>query len=217
MKKKFKKAVAVILTAAMAMSVGAPAFAAEEDSIVTIQEMEKIVCELSEKYNVDARVELQTRTVAVEMTAEEYAMKVEEELKEAAERKQEVIENYANDGIAFENISWKPVGNANTVARTIVDYKCTETRPGHKATLYATLTVGGYNGVDIFNTVENVETYHRTFTGIKFYGKSYTTRFIDSRRTCEVTFTGQTYNEALAMLYDDTDVVEFYSANNDLG
>ena len=45
MKKKFKKAVAVVLTVAMAMSVGVPAFAAEELSKETQVQANEVMAE----------------------------------------------------------------------------------------------------------------------------------------------------------------------------
>ncbi len=56
MKKWFKKTVAVVLTAAMAMSVGTPVFATEDKNVVSIEEYEQAVQAEAVKYGIEYEV-----------------------------------------------------------------------------------------------------------------------------------------------------------------
>lgn len=76
MKKYFKKIVAAVLTTAMAMSVGMPAFAAEEESISDVQK-NVIIQEVNQEYGVQIKEPLVATKEQVEISEEEFTLRME--------------------------------------------------------------------------------------------------------------------------------------------
>ena len=192
------------------------------------QEYSEIIEELSNEYGLEIRQGMPTdidgETPQVlnnqakenkQLTTYEFEKFLREELEKISLHNQKVKEKYEETGDSLEKAQWFPCGENSNQARMkscIIDKK-------YKGGLNDNTVKGHLEGIIdnsygywTFNQVDDTSASWSTWNSI-YKSKTYTNKFIDSRRTSAVTYNGYVYYATGNFtVYDIKEYVEYYAS-----
>jgi len=203
-------------------------FAAQKENEYSQEYYDKIIEELSNEYGLEIRQgmpnDIDGKTTQLlnnqakenkQLTPDEFEKFLREELEKISLHNQKVKEKYEETGDSLEKAQWFPCGENSNQARMkscIIDKK-------YKGGLNDNTVKGHLEGIIdnsygywTFNQVDDTSASWSTWNSI-YKSKTYTNKFIDSRRTSAVTYNGYVYYATGNFtVYDIKEYVEYYAS-----